>query len=112
MNNEKNPECHICTKNDNEQLRRDLVECRKRGQTKDRQIKELNKKVFILTMIAIGVAAIFGKEALDSITEWIGSINNFRGAAQDMTGSIVPAPGALPLMAIALFATKRPRRRK
>ena len=112
MNNEKNPECHICTKNDNEQLRRDLVECRKRGQTKDREIKQLNKRVFILKMIAIAVAAIFGKEALDSITEWLGSINGFRGAAQDMTGSIVPAPGTLPIMAMAFLVTRRSRRRK
>lgn len=112
MNNKTNPECPVCTEKEVEQLRRDLNECKKRGQSKDRQIKHLNKRVFVLTMIAIGIAAIFGKEALDSITEWLGSINNFRGAAQDLTGVVTPSPGALPLMAIAFFACKPSRRRK
>ena len=67
-------ECPICQTKELAQVQHDLNECKKRGRDKDRQIKKLNKQVFILTMVAIGIGAIFGKEALDSITEWLSSI--------------------------------------
>ena len=105
-------QCPVCTQSEVTQLRRDLAECKKRGQSKDRQIKQLNKRVFILTMIAIGIGAIFGKEALDAITEWMGSVTDFRDGADNLLqGRIVPSPGALPLLAISCFAFRRRRRR-
>ena len=104
-------ECPICQTKELAQTRQELNECKKRGQTKDRQIKKLNKQVFILTAIAVGIGAIFGKEALDSITEWLGSINSFKSSVQDLSGFIVPAPGTLGLMAIALVVF-RPKRRR
>ena len=104
-------ECPICQTKELAQTRQELNECKKRGQTKDRQIKKLNKQVFILTAIAVGIGAIFGKEALDSITDWRGSINSFKSSVQDLSGFIVPAPGNLGLMAIALVVC-RPKRRR
>tara|TARA_Y100001963_G_scaffold145777_1_gene219845 strand:+ start:509 stop:835 length:327 start_codon:yes stop_codon:yes gene_type:complete len=104
-------ECPICQTKELAQTRHELNECKKRGQTKDRQIKKLNKQVFILTAIAVGIGAIFGKEALDSITEWLGSIKSFKSSVQDLSGLIVPAPGTLGLMAIALVVF-RPKRRR
>lgn len=104
-------ECPICQTKELTQTKHELNECKKRGQTKDRQIKKLNKQVFILTAIAVGIGAIFGKEALDSITEWLGSINSFKSSVQDLSGFIVPAPGTLGLMAIALVVC-RPKRRR
>ena len=104
-------ECPICQTKELAQTRQELNECKKRGQTKDRQIKKLNKQVFILTAIAVGIGAIFGKEALDSITEWLGSIKSFKSSVQDLSGLIVPAPGTLGLMAIALVVF-RPKRRR
>ena len=104
-------ECPICQTKELAQVQHDLNECKKRGQAKDRQIKKLNKQVFILTMIAIGIGAIFGKETLDSITEWLGSVNSFKSSVQDLSGFIVPAPGSLGLLAIA-FLVCRPTRKR
>ena len=104
-------ECPICQTKELAQVRHDLNECKKRGQAKDRQIKKLNKQVFILTMVAIGIGAIFGKETLDSITEWLSSVKSFKSSVQDLSGFIVPAPGSLGLLAIA-FIVCRPSRKR
>ena len=109
-NNMTSNECPVCSQKEVEQLRRDLSECKKRGQTKDKQIKHLNKRVFILTMIAIAIGAIFGKEALDSITEWLGSIKGFRGAV-DGQAMILPEPGTLAVFGLLLVKRKSRRRR-
>ena len=107
-----NEECPICQTKELAQVQHELNECKKRGQTKDRQIKKLNKQVFILTMVAIGIGAIFGKETLDSITEWLGSIKSFKSSVQDLNGFIVPAPGSLGLLAIAFLVCRPTRKRK
>ena len=54
-------ECPICQTKELAQVQHDLNECKKRGQAKDRQIKKLNKQVFILTMVAIGIGAILAR---------------------------------------------------
>tara|TARA_R100000664_G_C2734431_1_gene124256 strand:+ start:795 stop:1124 length:330 start_codon:yes stop_codon:yes gene_type:complete len=102
--------CQACQSREVEKLREDLRACRKEGQTKDRSIKVLNKRVFVLTCIAIGIAAIFGKEALDAITEWIGSIRSFNSSLSQ-SEVIVPAPGTLAVFAL-LPLMGRSRRRK
>ena len=62
-------------------------------------------------MVAIGIGAIFGKETLDSITEWLSSVKSFKSSVQDLSGFIVPAPGSLGLLAIA-FLVYRPSRKR
>ena len=104
-------ECPICQTKELAQVQHDLNECKKRGRDKDRQIKKLNKQVFILTMVAIGIGAIFGKEALDSITEWLSSIKSFKSSVQDLSGFIIPAPGSLGLLAVAFFVCRPTRKR-
>ena len=109
---EKPTECPVCSKKESQQLRNALHECNTRNRVKDKAIEQLNKKVFILTMIAIGIAAIFGKEALDTITEWIKSIGEFKNAAGDLTQARdIPGPGTLSLMATALLVARKTRRR-
>jgi hypothetical protein len=108
----ENNTCSDCKTKELETLRAELSQCKGNGKIKDRKIKVLDKKVFILTIIAVGIGAIFGKEALDSITEWLGSISNFRSSADNLTGHIVPAPGTLGVFAIALLMSKPRRRRK
>ena len=104
--------CPVCTKKETRQLRDALHECKTSGRVKDKTIEKLNKRVFILTMIAIGIAAIFGKEALDAVTEWIKSVSEFKNAAGDLTQArAIPAPGALPLLGAALFVSRKSRRR-
>ena len=103
--------CHICRSKEVDQLRRDLAECKRRGQSKDKKIKELDKKNFILMLIAIGIGAILGKEVLDSIAGWLDSIGSFRGSMDGIVLDL-PAPGALPLMAIAMLPVPGRRRRR
>ena len=104
-------ECPVCQTKELSQIQHDLAECKKRGRAKDLEIKKLNKQIFILTMIAIGIGAVFGKEMLDSITEWIGSINSFKSSVQDLSGFIVPAPGTLGLLATVFLVSKPTRKR-
>ena len=109
---EKPAPCPVCTKKESQQLRSALQECNTRNRVKDKAIEQLNKKVFILTMIAIGIAAIFGKEALDTITEWIKSVGEFKNAAGDLTQSRdIPGPGAITLLATAALVSRKSRRR-
>ena len=109
---EKPASCPVCAKKETQQLRNALHECKNSGRIKDKAIEKLNKRVFVLTMIAIGIAAIFGKEALDTVTEWIKSIGEFKNAAGDLTQARnIPAPGALPLLAAAFFVSRKSRRR-
>jgi len=103
--------CENCRTNEVERLKQDLRKCQEGSKSKDRKIKKLDKKVFVLTAIAVGIGAIFGKEALDGITEWLGSINNFKSATDNLTGHVVPSPGTLAVFAAAFLVTK-PRRRR
>ncbi len=64
-------------------------------------MKVLNKRVFICTIVGVAIAAIFGKEALEALTEWIGSIRNFNSAT--LGDLVFPSPGALGLFVVAGF---------
>lgn len=102
MDDNHTNECSVCRGKEVEQLKRELTECRRRGQNKDKKIKELDKKNFILMLIAIGIGAILGKEVLDSIAEWLDSIGSFRGSVEGVVLDL-PSPGALPLLAFAMI---------
>ena len=101
--------CENCRDREVNKLREDLQKCKKNTQAKDKQLKVLNKRVFICTIIGVAIAAIFGKEALDALTEWIGSIKGFRSSV--LESAAYPSPGALGLFAIA-FVTSGTRKRK
>ena len=101
-----------CQSKELQQLKNDLHKCRENGKAKDRQIKKLDKKVFILMAICVGIGAILGKEALDTIAEWLGTIGEIKGGVDNLTqGAIVPAPGALGLFAMPLLFGRSRRRR-
>ena len=110
--NKNNNTCEGCRTNELERLKIDLQKCQSSNKSKDSKIKKLDKRVFILTIIAVGIGAIFGKEALDSLTEWLGSINNFKSGVDNLTGDVIPAPGTLAVFAAAFLVTKPRRRRK
>ena len=59
--------------------------------------------------IVVAIGAIFGKEAVDSITEWLESINAVKGQVEDMV-SVVPGPATLGVAAMGVVAL-RPRRK-
>tara|TARA_R100000808_G_C2128523_1_gene138228 strand:- start:983 stop:1312 length:330 start_codon:yes stop_codon:yes gene_type:complete len=104
-------QCSNCKARELQQLRSDLAECKKKSQSKDKKIKALDKKVFIFTLIAIAIGAVFGKEALDAITEWLGSINRFRVNADGFSSLIFPSPSTASLFIIALIGPRRRRKR-
>ena len=107
MTDKHTQECPVCRDKEVEHLRRELSECQKRHKSKDNRIKTLDKRVFILTLIAIGIGAVMGKETLDKIVEWIDSANGVRNG---IDGLIFPAPGTLALFALAFIPAGRRRR--
>ena len=100
--------CPVCQEKELQQLKRDLAECKKRNQSKDKKIKTLDKRVFILTLIAIGIGAVIGKEALDKIVEWLDTINGVRKGVNEL---ILPTPSALALFGVAFLTPRRRRKR-
>ena len=101
-----------CHKKELQQVKNDLHKCRVSGQVKEKKIEKLDKKVFILTAICVGIGAIMGKEALDSIAEWLGTIGEIKTGIDNLrTESVIPSPGALALFALAGIVGQRGRRR-
>tara|TARA_R100000234_G_C4878208_1_gene126165 strand:+ start:194 stop:511 length:318 start_codon:yes stop_codon:yes gene_type:complete len=104
-------ECEYCKEQEVKKLREDLLKCQKNSKSKDMKLKVLNKRIFICTIIGVAIAAIFGKEALDAITEWLGSVNGFRHQILSDNGAVYPSPGTLGVFAVAALIG-RPRRRR
>ena len=92
-------ECESCRDRELKKLREDLNKCQKSNATKDKKMKVLNKRVFIYTIVGVAIAAIFGKEALDALTEWIGSVRSFNSTT--LGDLVFPSPGALGLFVVA-----------
>ena len=107
---EKNPPtvCE-CQEKELNQTRHELNKCKSANATKDKEIKKKEKTVFILMCIVVGIGAIFGKEAVDSISEWLESFNAVKGQVEGMT-SVVPGPATLGIAGMG-FVCVRPRRR-
>ena len=101
-----------CHKKELQQIKNELHKCKSTGQTKDKKIQKLDKKVFILTAICVGIGAIAGKETLDSIAEWLKTIGDIKGGVDNLNGVILPAPGTLALLPMVLLCRKSRRRRK
>ena len=110
MQGKQDVTCPVCREQEVDRLRRELTDCKKRTQRRDKAIAKLDRKVFVLTMIAIAIGAIFGKEALDTVTEWLGSIGSFNGAAERVT-VILPEPATSALFALMLVKPNRRRRK-
>ena len=104
-------QCPNCQSRETQQLKSDLHECKRKNKAKDTKIKKLDKKIFVLTIIAVSIGAIFGKEVLDSIVEWMESVGDFSSAADRMTTGVYPAPGTLAVFALYPFVS-RSRKRK
>lgn len=104
--------CKRCQESEVAKLKSDLMLCRKQHETKDRKIKSLDKKVFILTFIVVGVGAIFGKEAVDTIIEWLGKIGEVKTGVDNLHGAIVPPPSSLAVFGMFALMSRRSRRRK
>ncbi|QDP59088.1 MAG: hypothetical protein Unbinned1446contig1001_13 [Prokaryotic dsDNA virus sp.] len=103
--------CDRCQKKDTDKLQYELNECKKLHKIKDQQIKKMDKKLFILMCVVVGIGAIFGKEALDSIVSWLETLNSVKSQVDNLTASIVPGPAVLAVLGVGMPFAVRPRRR-
>ena len=100
-----------------------LKKCEDRGRTKDKKIKELEKKVLTLTLVAAIIATIVGKEAVDSILEYFNTFNEVKTSIMDVTMDtpdytigtpqaygVSPSPHSLAVLGLLLFTPTRRRR--
>ena len=105
-------ECPICRDREIKKLREDLHKCQKSNRAKEQTLKKLNKKVFVGTLVGVAILAIFGKEALDSISEALESVQGFGSQFGKRDPVVLPAPGTLGLLAIAAIVSRPRRKRK
>ena len=89
----------------------ELHKCKELNKTKERKLRELNKKVLTLTIIATVAGTLLGKEALELIGSWLGLLDMSIGKGGDTAIGVFPAPGTLAVFALFPFAFK-PQRRK
>ena len=52
----------------------ELHKCKEQNKVKERKLRDLNKKVITLTVIATIAGTLIGKEALEFIGEWLGML--------------------------------------
>jgi hypothetical protein len=85
-----------------QQKESELHKCKEQNKTKERRLKDLNKKVITLTIIATVAGTLIGKEALEFIGEWLGmleGLNVGKGGSSSSLG-VFPAPGTLAVFAL------------
>ena len=87
----------------------ELHKCKEQNKLKERKLRDLNKKVLLLTVIATVAGTLIGKEALEFIGEWLGLLEGFNIGGGDSVG-VFPAPGTLGVFALAAFFPARRRK--
>ena len=86
----------------------ELHKCKEQNKTKERKLRDLNKKVITLTIIATVAGTLIGKEALEFVGEWLGLLGDFNLGGGNTTTGVFPAPGTLGVFALAaLFPVRR-----
>ena len=88
----------------------ELHRCKEQNKVKERKLRDLNKKVLLLTVIATVAGTLIGKEALEVIGEWLGLLEDFNIGGGDTTTGVFPAPGTLGIFALALLFPVRRRK--
>ena len=91
----------------------ELHKCKEQNKVKERRLRDLNKKVLTLTIVATVAGTLIGKEALEFIGQWLGLLDDFNigGGGGDNTVSVRPAPGALAVFALYPFVCRAGRRK-
>jgi len=95
-----------------QQKESELHKCKELNKTKERRLKDLNKKVITLTIIATVAGTLIGKEALEFIGEWLGmleGINIGKGGSSSL--GVFPAPGTLAVFALYPLVCRTGRRK-
>ena len=82
----------------------ELHKCKEQNKVKERKLRDLNKKVITLTIIATVAGTLIGKEALELIGQWLGLLEDFNiGGGGGNSVGVFPAPGTLAVFALPLF---------
>jgi hypothetical protein len=96
-----------------QQKESELHKCKELNKTKERKLRDLNKKVITLTIIATVAGTLIGKEALEFIGEWLGmleGLNVGKGGSSSSLG-VFPAPGTLAVFALYPLVCRTGRRK-
>jgi len=100
-----------------------LKRCKERNKTKEKKIKELEKKVLTLTLICAIIGTIVGKEVVEEVVDWYNTFDKVKSTLTTSSPRIVdytidrsvvygssPEPGTLAIVGlIALTPTRRRR---
>jgi hypothetical protein len=89
----------------------ELHKCKEQNKVKERKLKDLNKKVLLLTVIATVAGTLIGKEALEVIGQWLGLLDNFNLGGGGDTVGVFPAPGTLAVFALYPLICRTGRRK-
>ena len=82
----------------------ELHKCKEQNKLKERRLRDLNKKVITLTIIATVAGTLIGKEALEFIGEWLGMLDGLNvGKGSSSSLGVFPAPGTMAVFALPLF---------
>jgi hypothetical protein len=97
-----------CQGKQQQEKNNELHKCKEQNKTKERRLRDLNKKVITLTIIATVAGTLIGKEALEFIGEWLGLLGDFNMGGGNTTTGVFPAPSTLGVFALAaLFPVRR-----
>ena len=95
-----------------QQKESELHKCKEQNKTKERRLKDLNKKVITLTIIATVAGTLIGKEALEFIGEWLGMLEGLNvGKGSSSSLGVFPAPGTIAVFALFPFVGRAGRRK-
>ena len=91
----------------------ELHKCKESNKVKERKLRDLNKKVITLTIIATVAGTLIGKEALEFIGEWLGLLEDFNigGGGNAVNVGVFPAPGTLAVFALYPLVCRTGRRK-
>ena len=95
-----------------QQKNNELHKCKEQNKAKERKLRDLNKKVITLTIIATVAGTLIGKEALEFIGEWLGMLEGFNvGGGGGNSLGVFPAPGTLAVFALYPLVCRTGRRK-
>ena len=90
----------------------ELHKCKELNKAKERKLRDLNKKVITLTIIATVAGTLIGKEALEMIGEWLGLLEDFNiGKGGSSVTGVFPATGTLAVFALYPLVYRTGRRK-
>lgn len=97
-----------CQGKQQQEKNNELHKCKEQNKLKERRLRDLNKKVLLLTVITTVAATVIGEEVLKFIGEWLGLLEDFNLGGGNTATGVFPAPGTLGVFALAaLFPVKR-----